>query len=223
MRMRVGVAALVLLGLSGVALADKKSDAEAKQFYLEGTKYYNLGNFKLAVENYTKAYEKKPDPVFLYNIAQSYRLANDFGQALFFYKSFLRNLPDPPNRTEVERRITEMEETIARQKAATAPPNDTVAPTETPPTETPTETPDEGDTKVPPVEDVGDASDVGQENQTAPTGPVDTGGGKKPIYKKWWFWAGIGAVAVGTVAIIAVSAGGSASAPDSHFGTTEVF
>ncbi|MCC6997726.1 MAG: tetratricopeptide repeat protein [Deltaproteobacteria bacterium] len=228
--------ALALLP-AAVARADKKSDAEAKKAYMDGTKYYNLGDFPKAIEHYKRAYELKPDAVFLYNIAQSYRLSNDFTQALFFYKSFLRNLPDAPNRAEVERRITEMEDAQAKAKAtANAPPNDPLGPkgntgtstgtdtdTDTG-TDTDTDVDTDTDSKIPDPSAAGEASDAGQENGSVPAGgPTDTGGGKKPIYKKWWFWAGIGAVAVGTVAIIAVSSGGGASAPSGDFDTVEVF
>ena len=223
--------ALALLP-AGLARADKKTDAEAKQAYMDGTKYYNLGDFTKAIEHYKKAYELKPDAVFLYNIAQSYRLSNDFTQPLFFYKSFLRNLPDTPNRAEVERRITEMEDAQAKAKAtANAPPNDPLGPKNTPGTDPGTDSDpgtdtgtDTGTTTIPDPSTVGDASTAGQENGTAPTGgPTDSGGGKKPIYKKWWFWAGIGAVAVGTVAIIAVSSGGGGGAPGGDFPAVEVF
>ena len=224
---RVVAVVFVALALlpAGVARADKKIDAEAKQAYMDGTKYYNLGDFTKAIEHYKRAYELKPDAVFLYNIAQSYRLSNDFTQALFFYKSFLRNLPDAPNRAEVERRITEMEDAQAKAKAtANAPPNDPLGPKGNTSTSTGTDTDTDGDTKIPDPSEAGGVSDAGQENGSAPAGgPTDTGGGKKPIYKKWWFWAGIGAVAVGTVAIIAVSSGGSASAPSGDFDTVEVF
>jgi hypothetical protein len=33
-----------------------------------------------------------------------------------------------------------------------------------------------------------------------------------PLYKKWWFWGGIAAVAAGTVTAIAVSSHGGAPA-----------
>ena len=39
----------------------------------------------------------------------------------------------------------------------------------------------------------------------------DSGSGKKPIYAKWWFWGGIGAVAAGTAAALA---GGSSKTTD---------
>jgi tetratricopeptide (TPR) repeat protein len=225
---------IVVLALAhgGQARADRKTDAQAKSFYDEGTKYYSLGDFPKAIERYKKAFELKPDAVFLYNIAQAYRLSNDFTQALFFYKSFLRNLPNAPNREEVENRIKEMDEAQAKQKAtANAPPIGPVAPGGSIPDDSgantdlgTTEPGDGSSTGVPDPADVGAASDAGQQHDTPTgTGPVDSGGGKKPIYKKWWFWAGVGAVAVGTVAIIAVSSGGGGGAPGGDFGAVDVF
>src|SRR5689334_15390066 len=131
MKHRLGIAIVLALSLSSLATvhADKAKDAEAKQFYEEGTKYYNLGDFPKAIDLNKKAYEAKPDPVLLYNIAQSYRFLNDFRQAVFFYKSFLRNMPNAPNRAKVEEHIKNMEDQLARQQeTATAPPSDPVAP-----------------------------------------------------------------------------------------------
>jgi len=215
--------------VGATAHADKKSDAAAKKFYEDGTKYYSLGDFTRAIENYKKAFELKPDAVFLYNIAQAYRLSNDFNQALFFYKSFLRNMPTAPNKAEVEKRIAEMEEALEKQRrTANAAPTGPVAP-DNAPTDDTGDTGDATDTTdtsgVPDPADAADASAAGQENGTPPSsGNVDTGGsGKKPIYKKWWFWAGIGAVAVGTVAIVVVSSSGGGGAPSGDFGSTDVF
>src|SRR4030095_809994 len=81
---------------------DPKAQAEAKRLFDEGTTAYDLGEFTKAAEAYRAAYKITRDPVLLYNIAQSYRLTNDLGQAAFFYKSYLRNVPAAPNRAEVE-------------------------------------------------------------------------------------------------------------------------
>ena len=232
----LAVAALSLCMSS--ARADKKADEakkeQARVFYAEGTKAYNLGNFELAIKNYKDAYNTLPEPVFLYNIAQAYRLAGDFNQALFFYKSFMRNMPTAPNLAEVERRVAEMEAALAQQKsAASKPPNDTVGPGESPrgsepepspspsAAPTPSPSPAPSDVKIPsPAAAAGTLP-----ADTSPSdGPTDSGGKGKPIYKKWWFWAGIGAVAVGTVAIVAVSSGGGGDeAPDSHFGSYKIY
>jgi hypothetical protein len=89
--------------------------AEAKRHYEEGTKAFNLGEFSRAIAEFKAAYNAKPDPLLLYNIAQSYRLAGDPAQALFFYRSFLRNMPDAPNRKEIEGRIRTLEKQVDKQ------------------------------------------------------------------------------------------------------------
>ncbi|MCC6996836.1 MAG: tetratricopeptide repeat protein [Deltaproteobacteria bacterium] len=114
---------------AGRAAADPKQDAEAKRLYEEGTKFYSLGDFPRAIEAYKKGFELKPDAVFLYNIAQAYRLSKRFEDALFFYKSFLRNLPGAVNRAEVEKRIEEMNGALQKQQeTADSPPTGPVAP-----------------------------------------------------------------------------------------------
>ena len=108
----------------GVALACSDARAEdtelAKAKYEEGTKLYNLGEFKGAAEAYRAAYMAKSDPVILYNIGQAYRFAGDAVQALFFYRSYLRNSPTAPNRREVEERIAALEK---QQQILSQPPS----------------------------------------------------------------------------------------------------
>lgn len=99
-----------------VRAADDPAAAEAKKHYEEGTKAFNLGEYPRAITEFKATYNAKPDPLLLYNIAQSYRLEGDLGQALFFYKSFLRNMPTAPNRKEVDGRIKTLEKQIADQK-----------------------------------------------------------------------------------------------------------
>ena len=93
--------------------ADDPAAVEARKHYEEGTKAFNLGEYARAITEFKATYYAKPDPLLLYNIAQSFRLAGDAKQALFFYKSFLRNMPNPPNRKEVELRMRALEKQIA--------------------------------------------------------------------------------------------------------------
>jgi hypothetical protein len=79
-----------------------------------------LGEFARAIAEFKTTYNAKPDPLLLYNIAQSYRLAGDASQAVFFYKSFLRNMPAATNRKEVEMQIRKLEKQLQGQ-APTAP------------------------------------------------------------------------------------------------------
>src|SRR6476469_6835022 len=89
------VAALVALA-AGPAQAE---DAEkARQLFQQGSKYYDVGQFDKAIEAWQQGYDQKPDPGFLYNIAQAYRQKQDAAKAIFFYKGYLRNSPKAKNR-----------------------------------------------------------------------------------------------------------------------------
>ncbi len=117
----------VALARSAEAQPAKKVGGEnttekVKRLYQEGTQHYNLSEFEEAVAAYREAYRLRPDAVFLFNIAQSYRMLKRYGQASQFYKSYLRVRPDASNRGEVERRIEEMDAAAKAENGGTAPP-----------------------------------------------------------------------------------------------------
>ena len=118
-------------------------DAEkARQLFNQGSKYYDLGQFDKAIEAWQQGYDQKPDPGFLYNIAQAYRQKQDAQRAIFFYKGYLRNSPKAHNRVEVEQKIAVLQKQADQAGAppvtATPPPPTTTTPppTTTPPTTT---------------------------------------------------------------------------------------
>src|SRR5689334_21971491 len=91
--MRTLVSALAAFGLfiaAGPIASAQPVDnqAAAEEAYTKGDTAYNLGRYDEAAEWFTKAYESWPQPEFLYNIAQSYRLGGNCKQALHFYKRF---------------------------------------------------------------------------------------------------------------------------------------
>ena len=93
--MRFSVVVLVLWAGGGFAVAQPSGTTEqaAQEFFARGNTAYNLGHFDDAADQFSKAYEAWPQPEFLYNIAQSYRLGLHCKQALHFYKRF-RSLKD---------------------------------------------------------------------------------------------------------------------------------
>jgi tetratricopeptide (TPR) repeat protein len=209
--------------------SDDPAAAEARHHYEEGTKAFNLGEFPRAIAEFKAAYNAKDDPSLLYNIAQSFRLQGDAAQAIFFYRSFLRNMPTAPNRKEVEGRIRTLEKQVDEQKkeAAGAPvpaplpaPAVTVPPSVTPPVAiTPAPAPVEStpspapkpEAAPPPVEPLPVAPAPVATAPAAPIvaltpAPADEPSPGKPIYKKWWFWTAIGVVAVLGVGAAAVAA-----------------
>jgi tetratricopeptide (TPR) repeat protein len=120
------------LGLPGVARAENPE--LAREHYMRGTSYYDLGKYQEAIREFEAAYESKNDPAFLYNLAQSHRLAGNPEQALHFYRTYLKRAPNIPNHTEIDERIKKLEKLVEQKAAAqNTPPNQTIAPASGPP------------------------------------------------------------------------------------------
>jgi tetratricopeptide (TPR) repeat protein len=98
--------AVVLLALTAGATAQPKS--RARVFYSEGQKAYADGDFQTAAQRFRAAYDLEPDPAYLYNIAQAYRLAKQCHQSVTYYKRFLAEMPDAPNKQEVGKFLVEV-------------------------------------------------------------------------------------------------------------------
>ena len=123
--MKRAVVALVLASAS-VAIAQPDDDgpnkARAKTLYDSASKHYALREFPQAIDEFKKAYELLPEPLFLFDIAQSYRQLHDCENARGFYKTYLAKAPDADDRTKVEKFIAEMDQCIAEQPRPLPPP-----------------------------------------------------------------------------------------------------
>ena len=171
-------AGLCALLVGGVAFAENKDAARAA--YADGTRYYDLNRFDLALEAFQRAYWNYEDPAFLYNIAQCHRQLRHKSDAIAFYRSYLRKLPDAPNRTEVQRLIGDLEAAIAVEKTtATSPPQETLAPAAT----------------ATPAAQAAPANAVTAEHTPPP---------RRSIARRWWFWTALGVVVAGAATGIAV-------------------
>jgi tetratricopeptide (TPR) repeat protein len=105
------VAALVLLQALPAHAGDR---AGARAAFTRGTQYYNLGEYKAALDAFRQAYLDYPDPTFLYNIGQCQRLLGRRADAIRSFKAYLRE-SDPPSRSSVEKLIAALE-TSLREK-----------------------------------------------------------------------------------------------------------
>jgi tetratricopeptide (TPR) repeat protein len=211
--MKAALLLVLALAIVGRAAADETATdatARAKALYQAGVLQYNLSEFQKALDDFKAAYELRPDPVLLFNIGQSHRMLGHPQEAVFAYRAYLRELPDAPNRQEVERLRAEMERE-AQKKIAPTPPTGTIAPTvsrpqpsltpETPPAPKTIEPPP-APTLIPapaPTPPVAATSPLSVE----PPRPT-------PLYKRWWLWTAVG----GAVAVIAIGVGvGVGTAP----------
>jgi tetratricopeptide (TPR) repeat protein len=93
-----------------------------KSHYEKGQRAYDVGKYADAIDEYAKVYEIGGNPAMLFNIAQAYRLNKQPGEAVRFYKRYLQRAPNPPNRADVEQKISELEFDEKRTPAPPAPP-----------------------------------------------------------------------------------------------------
>jgi len=201
--MRSTAAIITLALLLAPARAETPADAEARRLYQDGTKAYNLGDYADAIAAYKEAYRLVANPFFLYNIGQAHRLSGDLASAGRFYKSFLNALPEAPNRAEVEERIRQIDDALARQaRERSAEPTDAVEL-------------GKPRAKIPPPDKLA-APAAAAGDRPPPRSAA------RPVYRRWWFWAGLGVVAAGATALLLTQGGGS-GAPDSDHGTRELF
>jgi tetratricopeptide (TPR) repeat protein len=200
--------ALVVAG-HGWAAKDPK-EAAAHSQYEQGLQDYDLGRFKEALDEFSKAYELKALPGFLFNIAQCHRQMHNWERAAFFYRRFLDLSPKkPPNEQTVKELIAECESQQAQEAEADKKKAEEAEEArrleldkaEAQKAET------EAAAKRQEEERMAAAAAAaalvptampGQPTLVEPLPPPSP-----PIYKRWWFWTGVGVIAAGAIATTA--------------------
>jgi tetratricopeptide (TPR) repeat protein len=188
--------ALIVSARAGRAGPNEDAAREATR---KGAAAYNLGSYEEAARHYEAAYRLVQDPALLFNLGQSWRLGGQPDKALTAYRAYLRTAPDDAAKRElVERRIEELERLVGAPGRPTA-----AAPPSPPPLATP----------VP-----AGATD-GAPALTASALPEE-----KPVYQRWWFWAGAGAVIAGVaVTAVLLSSRGGTQVPTTPLGNQSLF
>lgn len=198
----VAVATLLLSAQRPAAGAPGDAAREASK---RGAAAYNLGSYDEAAKYYEEAYRLIQSPDLLFNIGQSWRQAGKTEKALTAYKSYLRtSAADAPNRELVERRVLELERMASEtRKTQAAPPLGSLPARER-------------EVFSPPS-----AAALASSSPTGPTAPVrfnDTPEPTPPVYKRWWFWTGAGALVMGVVVGAVLSSGGESRATSCGIG-----
>jgi tetratricopeptide (TPR) repeat protein len=148
--------------------------AEARAHYDKGTGAYALGRYGDAASEFEQAFALKPDPAILYNAAQANRLAGKRDRALELYRSYLRVYGRrAEHASDVEWHIGELQKAAEVERAASPAPPSAGAPLAPAPALEP-----------------GPTVSLVAEPPPAPS---------IPIYRRWWFWAGAGALVAGIV------------------------
>jgi hypothetical protein len=115
----VGLAVAVI---AAPAQAQNSPQEKAREYYKQAQAQYDLGNWAKAIELYKLSYESYPASALLFNIGQAYRQWGNCQQALFFYRRYLANEPNAPNKRVVEELIEDQKKACeGRQKDPTTP------------------------------------------------------------------------------------------------------
>ena len=95
-----------------VSLAPRLALAEASQaraHFDRGRAFFEVDEYRQAIVEFKAAHIEKPDPAFLYNIAECYRRLGDLSEAHQFYRRFLATAPaDDKTRAVVEQRLADL-------------------------------------------------------------------------------------------------------------------
>jgi tetratricopeptide (TPR) repeat protein len=220
--------------LGGAARADERTD-KARLAFETGMAHFNLDEYDAAIVSFQEAYRQKPDPVFLYNIAQAARLANRADMAIEYYEKYMHLAPPrAPNVDVASKQAAALRKLRAAQDATIgARPRTTMAPdsrggrADEPSSEpAPREASPPARESAPPpaAEPAADSSARRPDLTVHEAAPDATATAARseptPIYKRWWLWAGIVAVVViaGAVAIGVAATSGGPSLPSTTYG-----
>jgi tetratricopeptide (TPR) repeat protein len=211
-------------GQRRAAAAGPNSEAQrlraARTHYEKAVSHYNLDELEAALVEFREAYRAKPDPSFLFNIAQCHRKLGQRDAAIDFYRKYVRASPDAANRAEAERWIAELKARGDDAAAsATADGSTLAAPAAAgtgPTAVTPIDVPPSASSRIaaPPAP----AAPVSASPQSSsPALDLSSSGHPEPaatpaFYQRWWFWTALGAVAVGAT-VTAFALGAKAPSP----------
>ena len=214
----VALVAVLLASGGPASAADPRLDA-ARAHSQEGDAYYKLEKYANAIAEYEQAYLAKPDPSFLYNIAQCHRLMGNGPEAIKFYRRFLKDAPNAPNRAVAEKHIRDLEDASARgtqppPPSSSPPPPPLPAPIVPPPTAPVTPLPSSPTTVSPALSAPAPTSTPVSTTPTVENGEAPPPTESHPFYSRWWFWAGVGAVVVGGIILIAATAKHDPTCPE---------
>lgn len=111
--MKLTLAAVCMLSSAALAApnakkVDPQTQTKADTLFIEAQTAYQQGKYREAIDLFKKAYDLVRDPVYLFNIAQSYRRIADCVPAHDFYVRYLEADPKASNKDKVEQWIFEL-------------------------------------------------------------------------------------------------------------------
>ncbi len=102
------VCALASAAAAGPGKVDPVTQAQADKLFIDGQASYQQGKYLAAIDLFKNAYGLVSDPVYLFNIAQSYRKIADCVSSHDYYVKYLEAVPKAPNKDKVQQWIFEL-------------------------------------------------------------------------------------------------------------------
>jgi tetratricopeptide (TPR) repeat protein len=110
-RMRLGSAIMVMLAaLTMTARADEDKDLRARQLYELGRAAYNKADYQTAYDSFKESFSLSHKPALLYNVASALQALKRPHDAAETLRSYLRLVPDDPDKGQIEERVRTLEE-----------------------------------------------------------------------------------------------------------------
>jgi hypothetical protein len=91
-------------------------DAEAREHFKLGRSFYEAGRFQQASEEFEIAYRLSARPQLLYNVYVARRDAGGLPSAVEALRGYLAQVPDAPDRVNLEARLASLEAQVKRQE-----------------------------------------------------------------------------------------------------------
>jgi tetratricopeptide (TPR) repeat protein len=112
---------LVLCTLCGIAFAGPKpktdpAQAKADVLFEKGQASYQAGQYQEAIEQFKQAYALVKDPVYLFNVAQSYRKVADCVNAHDYYTQYQSEAPNAENKDKVNQWLRELQPCVDQRR-----------------------------------------------------------------------------------------------------------
>ena len=164
--------------------ASAQDDQRARLHFESGASYYEAGEYEDALREFQRAYELSHRPQLFYNISLSYQNLGNLEEAANFLERYLAEVAEIENRANLEIRLRNLRERIARGAAGAG---------DTTPAETETETAETGSAAETETETASATETETASASTAEAGQGEGGGVNVPAI------AGFSVAAVGLV------------------------
>ncbi|MEZ4360618.1 MAG: hypothetical protein R3B48_10570 [Kofleriaceae bacterium] len=161
------------------APASSAADQQAKAHFQRGQELADQGKYPQAYLEFEAGYRQSHRPLFLFNLGEAARAFGDAGRARGAYQRYLEEDPEGPMVAAARRRLTDLGDGPATDLGLPKPDERGAKPDKPAPVL--------GPVSLPP------------ERFVEPPAPSSS----RPIWKKWPFWAAVGGVVAGGVAVYA--------------------